>query len=160
MQKRPPIKIKDMVVAHPTITPKYDKRKLTIEDPGFGDTLCYEAWGGRLFFHDEDMVRDIVKRFEESYAEACLKSAEDPAGVYVEVFNYNDNLYYPLGILPTVLGDAWGYNSAIDYARDLHFNVTLTDPKTSEIAEQFGRPVLVIEPEDDDSYPDYYYREY
>lgn len=153
-------KIEDIIVAYPKKKLNWLRNKHpSIEDTGRGTTLCYEAWGGRLFFSDEGAVREAVDKFVEDYAEYCRRSEEDPAQIYVEVVNFND-LYALLGILPTHLGDAWGYNSSPDYARDLVFRVEMVYPTENEIADIFGCQVLIIEPYDDNTYPDYYYREY
>lgn len=152
-------KIEDILVAYPKKTlPWLRNKHPSIEDTGRGTTLCYEAWGGRLFYSDEGAVREAVDKFVEDYTENCRRSEEDPAQTYVEVTNFND-LYALFGILPTHLGDAWGYNSSPDFARDLVFRVEMVYPTENEIADIFGCQVLIIEPYDDNTYPDYYYRE-
>lgn len=151
-------KIEDIMAAHPQRRLQWCSGHPSIEDTGRGDTLCYEAWGGRLFYSDPEAVKEAVDKWIEDYNEMCRKSEEDPANAFMDVTNFND-LYSLLGILPTHLGDAWGYNSSIDYARDLIFRVEMIYPTENEIADLFGCQILVIEPYDDSSYPDYYYRE-
>ena len=156
---RPGYKIEDILVAHP---PKYLPwlgKHPSIEDTGRGTTLCYEAWGGRLFYSDEGAVREAVDKFVEEYADMCRRTEEDPAHEYCDVMNFND-LYALLGILPTHLGDAWGYSSSEDYAVMLQFRVEMVYPTENDIADLFGCQVLIIEPYDTRTYPDYYYREY
>lgn len=159
IRQRPRIKIEDILVAHPKKRLTWYGKHPSIEDTGRGDTLCYEAWGGRLFFSDEGAVREAVDKFVENYDEMCLRTKEDPAHEYYDVTNFND-LYSLLGILPTHMGDAWGYSSSDDYSQDLHFRVEMVYPTENEIADLFGCQVLIIEPIDQGSYPDFYYREY
>lgn len=155
---RRPIKIVDMVKAHPPKTFNWGGRLPTVEETGKGNLLCYEAYGGRLFRSDEGAVREAVEKFIDDYSTACLRSAEDPASVYVEVFSFND-LYNLFGILPTHFGDLFGYSSTPDAVQDLKFRVELCSPKDNFIAEQFGEDVLVIEPFDAYAYPCEYYKE-
>ena len=153
------IKIEDILVAHPKKNLPWYGKHPSIEDTGRGTTLCYEAWGGRLFYSDEGAVREAVNKFVEDYTEMCRRSAEDPAHEFYDVTNLND-LYSLLGILPTHLGDAWGYSSSEDYALDLDYRVEMVYPTENEIADLFGCQVLIIEPYNPNSYPDFYYREY
>lgn len=154
--------IEDVLVLNPKPKPEKQipwlKGTPSIEDTGFGKTLCFESWGGRLFYSDEGAVREQVEKFEEDYKTECRRSEEDPAGIYAEVTNFND-LYFLLGILPTPFGDTWGYNSHPKRSRNVHFKVELVKPTENIIADLLGCQVLIIEPEDDESYPDYYYRE-
>jgi len=149
-------KIEEVLAAHPKRRLQWCNRHPSIEDTGLGDTLCYEAWGGRLFYSDPKAVEEAVEKWIEDYNEMCRKSAEDSANAFDDVTNFNE-LYSLLGILPTHLGDAWGYNSSVDYARDLDFRVEMVYPNENDIADLFGCQLLVIEPRDDGSYPDYYY---
>lgn len=152
------IKIQAMLVAHPKKYLNWHGKHPSIEDTGKGDTLCYETWGGRLFFSDPGAVKEETQKFVDDYKENCKRSEEDPAGIFFDVANFND-LYSLYGILPTHLGDAWGYNSSVDYAQDIDFAITLVKPGENEIADLFGREVLIIEPSNDESYPNYYYKE-
>lgn len=152
-------KICDIPVAKPRDSFFWNGKHPSIEDTGRGDLLCYETWGARLFLSSEDAVRAAVKSFIEEYQQACRNSEEDPAHVYVEVFNFND-LYDKLHILPSTFGDKWGYESDEDHAVHLKFSIYILHPDDHAIASRFGRDVLIIEPADDDSYPDYCNREY
>ena len=59
-------KIEDIIVAYPKKKLNWLRNKHpSIEDTGRGTTLCYEAWGGRLFFSDEGAVREAVDKFVE-----------------------------------------------------------------------------------------------
>lgn len=154
------IKINAIMVAHPPKNFNWRGKLPTVEETGKGDLLCYEAYGGRLFRCSEEAVREAVEKFIDDYATGCLRSAEDPAHLYVEVYNWND-LYYLIGILPTHFGDAQGYSTDPDHAIDgIRMRIEMAYPSNHYIAEKFGEPVLIIEPEDEFSYPDFYYREY
>lgn len=157
-QQRLGRRIEELVAVRPRRRLEWCGSHPSIEDTGLGDTLCYEAWGGRLFYSDPGAVQEAVDKWIEDYNEMCRKTEEDPANVMIDVTNFND-LYSLLHILPTHLGDAWGYSSSLDYARDLVFRVEMVYPTENEIADLFGCQVLIIEPCSDDSYPDYYYRE-
>lgn len=152
------IKIEDILVAHPKKALKWHGKHPSIEDTGLGNTLCFEKWGGRFFFSDEGAVQEAVDKFVEDYTNACEMTENDPTGVNVEVFNFND-MYCLLHIVSTPFGAAWGYNTSRDYARPIEYKVHYVNPTEDEIANKFGCRILVIEPFDDDSYPDYYYRE-
>lgn len=151
-------KISDLYIAQPKKYFNWHGKLPSVEETGKGDLLCYEAWGGRLFRSDEGAVREAVDKFVDDYRMGRMRTEEDPAHVYMEVYNFND-LYYLLGILPTHFGDAFGYTTVEDYAQDITFRVEFIYPSENEIAEQFGEPILVIEPVDDESYPQYYYKE-
>lgn len=152
------IKIEDILVAHPKKHLSWLNKHPSIEDTGRGDTLCCEKWGGRLFYSDKGAVQEAVDKFVEDYLTDCQRAKDDPALEYGEVHNFNE-LYSLLGILPTPFGEVWGYNTNSDYARDIHFIVKMVNPTEDEIADALGCRILVIEPEEDLYYPDYYDRE-
>ena len=150
-------RIIDIPVGHfQRIGPKKGKLQ-TVEETGLGNTLCYEAYGGRLFRSDEGAVREAVDKFIEDYVRSCQNLDEDPAHRYYEVYNFND-LYSLLGILPTHFGDRWGYTNSEDYRMSLGFDITYVDDLKDTYFEEIGEPVLVIEPYSD-CYPLEYYRE-
>ena len=159
MELKRQLKIQEIMVAKPPKLFDWHGKLPTIEETGKGDLLCYETWGGRLFRDGEESVRKGVDEFVSDYQAACERAAADPTGMSVEVMNFND-LYNKFGILPTALGDAWGYNSDPDRVQDVRFRVEMIYPSTNFIAEQFGEQMLIIEPYYEDSYPDYFYREF
>lgn len=118
--------------------------RISVEETGKGDLLCYEAYGGRFFRSSEKAVRKAVDTFVKNYERACRMQDEDPAHMYVEVFNFND-LYSLLGIVPSHFGEHWGYTNAEDYRVNLRFDITLVDQLTESYFERIREPVLVIE---------------
>lgn len=159
IRQRPRIKIEDILVAHPKKRLMWLGKKPSIEDTGRGDTLCCEKWGCRFFYSDEGAVREAVDKFVDDYIEKCQRALDDPAGEYSDVTNFNE-LYSLLGILPSPLGDSWGYSTSEGYTVNLDFKVDYVYPTEDEIADAFGCQILMIEPYDTNCYPDFYYREY
>ena len=157
-QNKRQLKISELYAAHPPKFFDWNGKRPSIEDTGKGDLLCFENWGGRLFRSNEDSVRKAVDKFVNDYTTGCRRSEEDPAHVYTEVYNFND-LYQLLGILPTTFGEAFGYTTSEYYVQNVRFRVEFIYPSKNFIAEQFGEPILLIEPADDESYPQYYYKE-
>ena len=155
---RPGYKIEDILVAHPPRYIPWMNRHPSIEDTGRGTTLCFESWGSRFFYSDEGAVHESINKFCEDYRRECELARNDPTTAHIDVFNFND-LYVLLGIVPTPFGDAWGYNTCPDYARDVRFRVYTAYPTQNKIADLFGCQILIIEPEEELSYPDYYDRE-
>ena len=153
------VKIEDVLVAHPKKRLPWYGKHPSIEDTGRGDTLCYEAWGGRLFFSDEGAVREAVDKFCENYREMCELVRSDPTHETLDIMNFND-LYSLLGIVPSPFGDVWGYSTSEDYAVNLDFDVDYILPTENEVADAFGCKILRIEPSVSACYPDYYDREY
>ena len=155
------LKITDMFVAHPPkeIVIGWNGKLPTVELTGHGDELCYLSWSGRLFRASEEWVRRCVDEFIEDYNNACRMSQADPSGMTFDIFSLND-LYEKFPILISTFGHAWGYNSDEDHAQNIKIDITRVYPSTHEIAARFGEPMIIIEPADDESYPDYYYNEY
>lgn len=131
--------------------------RISVEETGRGNLLCYEAYGGRFFRSDEGAVREAVDKFVEDYVKSCQMQDEDPAHMMYEVYNFND-LYSLLGIMPTHFGDRWGYTNSEDYRVDLGFDINLVENLDEPFFDVIKEPILVIEPLSD-SYPMEYYRE-
>lgn len=72
-----------------------DKRKITVEETGNGDVLCFEGYSGRYFRSSLEAVSDALRRFADRFE----------SGEYV---NFND-LYKELDIDTTRFGYDWGY---------------------------------------------------
>ena len=133
---RPRIKIEDILVAHPKKRLPWYGKHPSIEDTGRGNTLCYEAWGGRLFFSDEGAVREAVDKFIENYDE-IISSGEYYTETKIEIngVEYGEDILVSVSSNGTLFGDQNPtFGTAI--AREIDFEMRYPDeaiPKTAEI---------------------------
>ena len=153
-----------ILVAHPDLNKLRDldepfKTKLqTIEDTGYGNLLCYEDYGARIFLSSEEEVRAGVKRFVDNYNRMCRMFDEDPKHEYFEVMNWND-LYHELHIVESFFGNTWGYSNNEEYRVDLQFNIYLIENTVGTYFQNMADKVLIIEPLDQYCVPFDFYME-
>ena len=126
------------------IDEKMAKVKAAAAEPtGKGDLLIIDGFFGRMFRSDEGCVRDELNEFCRQYNEMCRQLDEDPAHQYFECMNWND-LYALHGVIPSIVGDQWGYSNSEDYRVEMDFQVSfVTD---NDWVEKFGEPYLYYEP--------------
>ena len=131
-------KVVDVLVATP---PKVTG--ITIEETGRGRTLCFDQLFGRLFRDDPACLRDICDRFCERYNDSCEKLDEDPKFENYDVTNYNE-LYACIGIIPSTVGDNWGWTNDQDWRVHLEFEYeTITG---GPLVQKFGEDVFCFGP--------------
>ena len=105
----------------------------SIEYSGFGDTLCFECWGGRYFRSDPEAVEEQIEMFIRKYRDDK------------ETVNFND-LYGLLNIEQTTMGGTYGYSPSPDWYQELGF-ITEFAAHDSKIVCEMGEPVFLIEPD-------------
>lgn len=134
------------------------------EPTGNGDDLCYLGFSARFFLCSEAHCRNAVDEFVSEYSRACQNSDEDPAEMYDAVFNLND-FYRKLPITESTFGHSFGYTTVEGYRQDpIRISVTRLEPEDLEHTvfarfKHLGKPIIVIEPDDDYSYPNQFYME-
>lgn len=144
-----------ILVAHPNLQATTFR---TLEDTGYGDLLCYEAYGARPFLSSEEEARAGVKRFCDEYLRLCKQFDEDPKHDHYEVMNWND-LYNELHILPSTFGNEWGLSISDDYRITPKFNIYLQTNTVGTCFQSMADKVLIIEPMDQYCVPYNFYLE-
>lgn len=147
--------VKPLLVIEPNISRiDYKAKAVAAEPTGTGDTLCLDELFPRLFRADIKFVEKMLLEYQNEYAQMCRRMNEDlemqrQAGIdpplphYYEVLNYND-LYNKLLLIPSPIGDAWGYTNSEDYQVDLSFDYYFhTD---DEYSKRYGEPVFTFCP--------------
>lgn len=147
--------VKPLLVIEPNISHiDYKAKAVAAEPTGTGNTLCLDTLFGRLFRADERFVEKMLLEYQSDYEQACKIMNEDlelqrQAGIdpplphYYQVMSYND-LYEKLKLIPSVIGNDWGYTNSDDYQVDLFFEYYLhTD---DDYTLKFGEPVFTFCP--------------
>lgn len=116
----------------------FKNKTIYAEPTGTGNLLVVDGFFGRMIRASEKFVRDKIDEYCEEYKTICKRLDEDPAAQYFEVMSYND-LYYKLHLIPSIVGDQWGYTNSEDYRVNLKFYIHLfTDgPWVERFHEQF-----------------------
>lgn len=130
--------------------PKFSLGRFPAELSGHGDTLCYEGIFGRLWRSDIKYVDEAIRTYE------IMLNGDEEHGMGCG--NMND--FYDLNtILPTHMGDAYGYPANPDFRpNEIKFKTTLLhgfDYGDIHIDED----VYVIEPASREDYPVEYWDE-
>lgn len=104
--------------------------KISVEETGQGDVLCFEGYSGRWFRSSPEAVQAAEERFNDRF----------DGGEYLSL----NDLYDELGISQTHFGNEFGYAANPDYydAPIIFENVLLTE---GELTADPGEPVYVIE---------------
>ena len=121
----------------PTIPPaKEEFKSQTIEETGFGDLLCIEAYSGRIF---------------RSSQEACISAQEKLCNQYLnDLYCSMDDYYYYLNILQSQFGydHGWANNEDWYYKNEpIQFNNNLIAADAP--GNEFGEPVFFMQIEED-----------
>lgn len=146
--------VKPLLVIEPNLERiDYKAKAIAAEPTGTGNTLCLEKPFGRLFRADEKFVEKKILEYQEEYRQACKRMNEEeenhektglpiPLDVYM-VISWND-LYEKLNLIPSEMGDAYGYTNSSGAQVDLYFEYYFHT--NDDYSEKYGEPIFTFGP--------------
>lgn len=147
--------VKPLLVIEPNLNRiDYKAKAVAAEPTGTGNTLCLDTLFGRLFRADEKFVEKCLLEYQGEYEHACKIMNEDlemqrqkgkdpPLPTCYLVMSYNE-LYEKLKLIPSAIGDDWGYTNSEDYQVDLFFEYYLHT--NDDYTLKYGEPVFTFSP--------------